>query len=72
MSGCLCVRNVFVRNTLRIRETNALLTAYNFLYLGFHIGPFVKPERRQLPEAKARAVIDRGLDMQADMKTAVL
>jgi len=33
----------------------------------FHIG-----ELRQQTKTKSRAVIDRGLDMGADMKTAVL
>jgi len=38
----------------------------------FHIGTYIKPERRYLPEKKSRAGVDRGLDIGADMKTGVM
>jgi len=37
----------------------------------FRIGIYIKPERQHLPETKSRANVDRGLDIDADMKTAV-
>jgi len=41
----------------------------------FHISTdstYIKPERRQLPETKSRADVDRGLDIGADMKTEMV
>jgi len=36
------------------------------------MGNYIKPERRHQSETKSRADVDRGLDIGADMKTAVL
>ena len=45
------------------------LEVITWLFLHRHL---YQAERRQLPEAKLRAVVDRGLDIGADMKTPVL
>ena len=52
----------------RYLEVKTRLFSYRHLYQA----PIIKPERRHQPETKSRADVDRGLDIGADMNTAVL
>ena len=60
-----------VLDRLRVRRSIMLLEV-NLSHGCFHIGTYIKPYRGQLPGTKSRADVDRGLDIGADMKTAML